>query len=283
MLTEHPARWLAVLGGALALVPAAGCPAPEPASPEPGIADVFELSALRQQVANVGENVRSGLALRRPYFSQEQFAIAEQIAGERFAPSALEARVRDQLAENAASEHIAPVVEWLRTPLGRRLIESVNHTYSPEAAEEMKEFVDDRRANPPTQVRLDLVERYDAAANSAEISAKLLLLAALTGNIMVNALEPRADRLAPEQLIESVDNQYQLLQPVFVETASIQTQMMLQEFSDADVSSLVLFSESAHGKWYHHVTAAALLDAIEESAIEMEHVYLADLGTQPAS
>jgi hypothetical protein len=277
MLARSIARRFAALGGILALGAALGCPPPQPDEQAPAGADLFERSALPEQIAGIQEDIRGSLALRSPQFTEAQAALAGQIAGARFAPPAIAEQVRARLDAAGESEHLAPTLSWLETPLGLRMIEAVKKSASPAAAEAMRAYVEQKNTNSPSEVRLSLFERYDAATNAPKTMGRLLLLAAFSGNTLLNAVKPDDQRLERDELLAIVDSQNEVLRPLFAEVASIRTQMMLRDFSDADVTAIVLFAESEHGRWYHDVTSMALLDAVEQIAIESEQAFLAAL------
>ena len=164
MFAHTGIRDFAALLLAAALVWSQGCSEPTPADPNAGMREIYTLSDLSGQIRPVLGYANEALAKQQTQFTAEQFEIAKQVIREQFASEKLEERVLELLEKRAEREYLDETLEWLRTPLGRKIMQARIASYSPVDPAEMTSFVEQKQANPPSRKRLELIERYDDAA-----------------------------------------------------------------------------------------------------------------------
>jgi hypothetical protein len=283
MFARKGIRDLAALLLGAVLVSSPGCSDPTPADRNAGLREIFTLSDLSGQIQPVIDHVNASLEQQRTRFTAAQFEIAKQVVQEQFALEKVERRMLGILEKRTEREHVNENLEWLRTPLGKKIVEARIATYRPGSAAEMASFMEKKRANPPSQKRLELIERYDTAANLSGIASETMLLPAYGIAIMVDALEPKDERQGPKALRESVISRRALLEPIFKEMSAVTSLFAFRDLSDEEIEALVVFSESEAGKWYYGTTSTVFLQALLEITSNLGAPLIAALPAQPSS
>jgi hypothetical protein len=283
MFAHTGIRDFAALFLATALVWSQGCSDTTPADPNAGMQEIYYLSDLSGQIRPVLGYVDSALAKQQAQLTAEQFEIAKQVIREQFASEKLEKRVLEFLEKRAAGEYLDEALEWLRTPLGKKIMRAKIATYSPVDPAEMTSFVEQKQANPPSQKRLELIERYDTAALLSALASTTVLLSAHGAAAMADAVKPEDERLGPEALLKSMNSQSALLEPIFEETSAVTSLFTFRDFSDEEIEALVVFSESEAGKWYHGTTSSVFLETLWETTTSLGDTFIVALPAQPSS
>jgi hypothetical protein len=201
------AAW--VLGVALAW--SQGCSESPPAKPDAGASEAYHLSYLPGQIQTALDSIDGAFQSQRTRFTAAQLAVAKQVLEEQLIPEKLEKRTLERLAESAAPGFLDATLEWLRTPHVQRIVQARIAAESPTGVAEMKGFFDQKQANPPSEKRLELIERYNRATRLSRLAEETVLLSGYGVAVMADAVAPAAERLGPEAVRESMDNRRTLL------------------------------------------------------------------------
>lgn len=253
------------------------------ADPNAGAREIYELSDLSAQIRPVLAYAIEALVQHQNQFTAEQFDIAIQVLREHLSSEKLEAHVLKSLEKRANSEHVDEALEWLRTPLGGKTLRARIAIHSPVDPLEMASFVEEKQANPPSQKRLKLTERYEDAARLHDMTSATVLMCAYGVAAMADALKPEHERLGREALLKSMTSQRALLEPIFDETSTITSQFIFRDFSDEEIEAVVAFSESDAGSWYLGTTSTAFLEALQETTASLGEVFLLALPARTPS
>jgi hypothetical protein len=253
------------------------------ADPNAAMREIYYLSDLSGQIQPVLGDAIEALAQQQTQFTAEQFEIATQVLRDQFASEKLEKRVLESLEKRAEGEYLDEALEWLRTPLGRKIMRAKIATYSRVDSAEMMGFIEQKQANPPSQKRLELIERYDTAALLSAMASTTMLLPACSVAAMADALKPEDERLGLEARLKSMDSQRALLEPIFEETLAVTSLFTFRDFSDEEIEALVVFSESEAGKWYHGTTSSVFLETLRETTASLGDTFIVALLAQPPS
>jgi hypothetical protein len=283
MLAHTGIRDFAALFLAAALVWSQGCSEPTPADPDAGMREIYTLSDLSGRIRPVLGYANEALAKQQAQFTEEQFEIAKQVIREQFASERLRERVLEFLEKRAEREYLDEALEWLQTPLCEKIMQAKIASYSPVDPAEMTSFVENTRANPPSSKRLDLIERYDAAAHLSRMTSETVLLSAYGVAVMADSVKPEAGQRGPKALQTSMISKRALLRPIFKETWAVASLFAFRDLSDQEFETFVIFSESEAGRWYHETTSSVFLDTLLETTANLGSTLVAALPAQPSS
>jgi len=262
----------------------AGCSDALPSQKDRIAREIYDRSELPVEVRLPVGYVEGALAesRRRTTFDPGQFEVAQRVVRERFAAAAVEKDVLRRLAARCESEHQEAVLAWLQSPLATRFMAARLAASDPAAGPaEMKVFVETERASSAAAQRLALVERFNAAARVADISAENILQSAFGVAVMLDALRPAGERLGPDAIRQSMTLRRELLIPIFQATAAIRSRFIFRSFSDSDLEAVVQFAESDAGVWYYETMSTVLRETLEGIAAELGDAYAAALAADP--
>jgi hypothetical protein len=269
MCARTGVRGFAALLFATASVWSQGCSDTTPTDPNAGMRELYYLSDLPGQIPPLRTVVEGALEERHSQFTAEQLEIAKQVVREQFASEKLEKRVLESLDKQTEREYLDETLQWLRTPLGRKIVQARIAIHSPVGSAEMTRFVEQKEVNPPSPKRLELIERYDDAALSSAMASETVLLSAYGIAVMVDAMKPEGERMRPEAMLDSMNSQRSLLEPIFEETSAMTSLFAFRDLSDEELEDLVVFAESAAGRWYHRTTSSVFLDTLRETTANL--------------
>lgn len=253
------------------------------AEPREGMREIYPVSDLSGRIQPVLGYAKEALAKREEEFTAEQLEIAKRVIREQLASEKLEGHVLEVLEKRPADAHLDEALEWLRTPLGKKVTRAKIAICGPVDPDEMAEFAEQKRANPPSQKRLELIERYDDSALLSAMASTTVLLSSYGVAAMVEALKPEGERLGPEALLKSMNSQRALLEPIFEETFAVTSLFGFRDLSDEEIEALVVFSESEAGQWYHGITSSVFLEALRETTARLGESFTAALRAKSAS
>ena len=283
MFGDTGVRGFAALLAATALMGGLGCSDPAPSDPNAAIREIYYLSDLPGQVQPMAGYVEIALNQQRKEFTPEQLKIASWTVREVLSAERLEKKVLDELEEQTEREPLDAALEWLRTPLVKKIMQTRIAASGPAGTAEMKFFIEKLRTNPPSEKRVKLVERYDQAGRVSILAIETMLLSGYAVAVMYDALKPAEEREGPAALRESMKSQRALLIPVFKETAALTSLFVFRDISDEELESFVLASEGEVGKWYYATIWSVFLNAVLDFTANLGDVFVKTLESQPAS
>jgi len=94
---------------------------------------------------------------------------------------------------------------------------------------------------------------------------------------------PNIENLGPEALLDSMNSQRSLLEPIFEETSAMTSLFAFRDLSDEELEALVIFAESAAGRWYHGTTSSVFLETLRETTASLGDTFIVALLAQPPS
>jgi len=283
MLARYSIRGIAALLCAAVLVWSQGCSNPAHAEANAGMREIYRLSDLSGRIQLVLGYADEALAKQQAQFTAEQLEIAKQVLREQLAAEKLERRLLETLEKRPGGEYLDAALGWLRTPLGKKITRARIASYGPVDPAEMADFAEQKQANPPSEKRLELIERYGDTALLSAMESTTMLLSTYGVAAMVDALKPEDERLGPEALLSSMNSRRALLEPIFQETSAVTCQFAFRDFSDAELEALVAFSESDAGQWYHGMTSSVFLETLREATASLGEAFVAALRARSES
>jgi hypothetical protein len=237
--------------------------------------ELMEKSGMNKQLAETQAQVRAGFeqALAEGKANGSWVLGAEDTSslmramGGSFAAGPMKAVVRRELERllHAADETV--VLEWLATPLGRRLTRLEEEAAKAEPAGMMREA--GALFSTLAPARVELVRRMVDAVDAPEA------VAASTINMMTAILygmslsDPALDAAAAMRKVREI------LEPQRAAMVAEANRVMLQTFawvyrtvSDEDLEGYARFAESPAGRRYHQASVKAIEQATVEASVE---------------
>ena len=251
---------LSVLLAALALRADA---APAPNDLRGQMDEIFFLSGLEAQLDVVGESLGAAIAPQVQHLPPAQGQALESAVLREFGADALQREVEKHLERAYQPQHAARVLQWLRSPTGRRIAKLDLAAAKPEGAAALERYARNLGADPPPATRVSLIRQLDAATGMTDFTVDAALTSALATALGANGALPPERRGAESDIRAAVEAQRIALRPEIEMMITASMLYSYQSLGDGELLSYIDFSNSEAGHWYHESVKRALLNTLE--------------------
>ena len=218
-------------------------------------AEMMRLSGLDGQVDLLAAMVRAEFARWRQV--SRHAAAAAVVVEQTLGADALRRRMRAALAREMEPERAQAVLDWLRSPLSRRIV-ALEHAAAATGRAEHVAFVDRLPGAPPAPARIALALRLERAA---EVTSGSALVWARAASALRRTLTPFMPPRMPARdagewsPIQAIDDGARL---------RVMTSLLFtyRDLSDADLARYVGMLESPAGRWFTRATRRAFVEAL---------------------
>jgi hypothetical protein len=250
---------------ALALAtPALAAPAAGPAASP--MREIFALSGLDAQLRSLPEVLDQSVGAQCAQLPEAHANAVRRAATREFATPALRDGVLRRLEAAYHARHASAALEWLRSPLGRRITQLEIAAGSAEGMRRMAAFAESARVSPPPAARVELVDRLDRAIDATRIATDLALASTEAAAVAANAALPAAQRRPEAELRRLVSQQEGALRAQSAALIRLSFLYTYQPLGDAELGAYLAFAQSESGRWYHAVTSRAVIAAMRDAS-----------------
>lgn len=227
--------------------------------------ELLELSGVKPQLATAALKLGSEFKPRRSQLSTDDVAAFDQIMARNFAAEKLYTTLRGEFRRRADAKKMAEVIEWLGSPLGRKITElEVTAGLEPDAGRGATAFAAGRGGPPPARVAL--MERIDWVAGVTDGSLESILAVARAMAMALNSALPADQRQTTEQLERQIQ---QLRARSRAQLAQSTIMFMLYEYrslEDQELEQYAEFLATDAGRWYSATMSKALIRTVAITA-----------------
>jgi hypothetical protein len=216
---------------------------------------LLELSGTRSQIAQLTDQ-RQFRSIFAGIGDADQAQRLQGIFAGAFRPDAFYGPLRARLNQYLTPARTPILLQWLSTPLSRRVVELESKASSPQARADLERFAGSVQNEPPPQTRMNLVQRLDSARRSSEFRVEIAMVLirnvhqALGSGGSTRESDAAIDRLRSEMWRTARDGT--LLHFLYT----------YRGLSDAELEEYVRFWESDDGRWFTPILHEGFLDAI---------------------
>lgn len=217
------------------------------------IRELWELSGMKKQVAQLGELAAAGLneEYQQGRLPSDFYQYLFPLTKDAYNVDKIRRDLLERIEKDLDSECIEAVLTWLRSPLGRKVTSLEEAATTPEGLRLMQTFAAELETNPPSQARLRLVKRLDVATNASDM---MLDMATITVHQVMNgviAIMPMTPGLDQNALELHMSAKRELMRQVFQQAAMITYLYTYQSLSDDEFDRYITFAESDDARRYH--------------------------------
>jgi hypothetical protein len=252
--------------------------APTPNDPKGQMDEIFFLSGLEARLDLVGESLGAAIRSQIQHLPLAQGQALEDAVLREFAAGALQREVERHLERSCQPQHAELTLQWLRSPLGRRIAKLDLAAARPEGAAALQSYAGDLGNNPPPVARLSLIRQLDAATGLTDFTVDAAITSALATTLGANAVLPPAKQGAENDIRAAVEAQREGLRPEIEMMITASMLYSYQSLGDAELRSYIDFSSSEAGRWYHESVKRALLETLEGAATRVGRTVAASFG-----
>lgn len=234
------------------------------------VEEILELSGMKKQIENYPSLVQSQLAESQNKQKPEVFAIVSKVMSESYKAETMYQVVLGNLIANFDMNHYTALLNWLHSPLSKKMSQLEEQASTPEALQEMREFAAKLQYNPPSQERIALVQALDEAVGGTNLSIEMITLTNLQMYKAFETAIPEAQRIKEDNWEEKFKSTLkdQLEQPMKQNTL-ISFLYVYRSVSDEELREYINFWDSSEGRWCNKILSRAFLDAMARIGREM--------------
>jgi hypothetical protein len=253
--------------------------APAPNDPKGQMDEIFFLSGLEAQLDVVGESLGEAIRPQIQHLPLAQGQALESAVLREFGAEGLQREVERHLERAHQPQHAELVLQWLRSPVGRRIAKLDLAAARPEGAAALQSYARNLGSNPPPAPRVSLIRQLDAATGMTDFTVDAALTSALATTLGANAALPPAKQGAESDIRAAVEAQRDALRPEIEMMITATMLYSYQSLGDADLRSYIDFSNSEAGRWYHESVRRALLETLEGASTRVGRAVAAAFST----
>ena len=257
-----------------AAAPAKPAPGAEKAKPQetPGqkekegrealIREALELAGVKKQMQQIPAMVRAQITKRQGETDPKVHAAISKILTESYQAEEIYQAVENSFKYHFDQKRLTTVLEWLRSPLGRKISELELRTIDPERVQELQKFAAQLKEKPAAKEHMTLVRRLDDATGATQLTLQMNLAGLRSSVKAIDAILPPAKRLQEGQLEKLVNEMKAQLQGPLREGTLTNFLFTYRSLSDPELRRYVEYAESDHGRWFHRVLTEGFLQAM---------------------
>lgn len=236
------------------------------ADPNPLVEEVLELSGARRQIAQIPAVVQAGAAQQKTGLKPEDEAKINRIIAESYQVDALYQTVRAHLQQHFDRQRFGVLLQWLRSPLARKISGLEVRASTPQAVQEMQQFATQLHRNPPGRERLTLLRKLDETTGMTEFNIEMIVSSFRELAKAIDPMLPPEKRLKKGEL-EHLTNDMRAQVAIPVKNEVMLTLLYTYHpLTESELRAYLAFLESATGKWFSRVASDALLTAMRGAA-----------------
>jgi hypothetical protein len=261
---SHTSRFSAVgraLGAALVftLVFSAGAES-EPYSQD--TLDLYRLSGLASQIASTEFQIVESISIQTQSLPEDVRRTLIESIGEQFDSGAVRAAALAEMEEGRDPERAKGALEWLRSPVGLRIVALEAAAFTPNGMSELQAYARVLVDDPPLQERVDFAERLDAVSGATNRAIDAAVGSNLVIAVAINAARPEPDQIKIEDLRDIIDARRWQFRPILEQLTLVSYLYMMRELPDGDLERYIAFFETDSGAWYRALTSKAVFESL---------------------
>lgn len=191
----------------------------------------------------------------------------------------LKAEILADLRANWNPTLAAEALTWLRSPVGRQVIQMEERASTPEAERALEKFAVSLASTPPDPKRLAAVRRLDQATRTTDMSVEIM-------TTMARAIVRGAAAAQPGPAsMGDFDREIAAQQPAMRKAAETYTLTAFlytyRDLSPQELAEYLAFFDSPGGKWYQQTVGSAFQGAVEKASERFAAELVRIMPTEP--
>ncbi len=235
--------------------------------------ELLELSGARAQLVGLLSGLAGELRPAPGQMSAKDQASVDRILRQALRHEAVFALVRDAFLLQVDRTNLEATAAWLRSPLARKIVALEIASSEPGTEQKVAAYAATIKTNPPTNRRVELLQRLDWATAGTEISADLVAAVSRGITMAVSGAGPAEQQLRPGQIEDRVAQVRARANGALREAHMASTLYTYHGLEDEELAAYVLFSASEAGRWYNSAMRKAMVSAlgraVEQTAAEL--------------
>jgi hypothetical protein len=170
-------------------------------------------------------------------------------------------------------------LKWLRSPVGRQVIQMEERASTPEAQRALESFAASLATTPPDPKRLAGVRRLDQATRATDISVEIL--STMARAIARSAVAAHPGPASPEAIDREIAAQHPAMREAVESYTLAAFLYTYRDLSPRDFAEYLAFFDSPGGKWYQQTVGAAFQRAVNEASERFAAELVTIMASEP--
>jgi hypothetical protein len=245
---------------------------------------LYQLSGLASRIGSLEFQIVESISIQTQRLPEVTRRTLIDSVSEQFDSGAVRAAALEGMEGIRKPEHAKALLEWLRSPIGRRITELDVALSTPEGMAALQAYARTLADGPPLPERVAFAERLDAATGATNIATDAAVGSNLVIAAVINATRPVSDRLRFGDLLIVIEAQREQLRALVQEPTLVTFLYMHSVLPEGDLERYAEFFESDAGVWHQALASKALIASLYTLAARVDGVLgeaLKTGGTRP--
>ncbi|OEU63353.1 MAG: hypothetical protein BBJ57_07815 [Desulfobacterales bacterium PC51MH44] len=227
-------------------------------------------SGLAEQIKNFPKLFETGFIQSYQQSGQslpeEKFQKIRKVVAGSFDPQIIREFCFRQINTQLSLDDIQATLNWLDSPLGKKITRLEKAASTVEAYKEMQAMSHKLQNSQKSPGRLNLFQRLDKATYATEWTVDMALNTQIATSTAMLASFPLANQPSAEEIGKKIEMNRPQIERMISQQVFISFIYTYRDLSDKEIAKYVLFAESDNGRRYHEVILKALNYAMIDSS-----------------
>jgi len=236
---------------------------------EARVREAMALAGIDTQLEQVPEVALAQVEQRKERIPADLALWLSENLAELFSAKRMRDAVAEEMARTYDAARMAQVLDWLRSPLGRKMTELEIAAGGTAAQPRIDAYAETLNQSPPSPARLEQIGRMTRATESVEAGIEAITLLTLPMFYAINALSAPESRASAEAIAAAVDEIRQRLREPLAQQVVLRALYTYQAIGDGEMERYVEFLESDAGRHLYAGYNLGLLGALFAAGQEL--------------
>jgi hypothetical protein len=185
-----------------------------------------------------------------------------------FSPERFKQTIIKEVRASMTVKDLDTVLKWLDSPLGKKLTRLEEAASTPETLSKVKEFAARLQQSPPTETRLNILRRLDAAVKATESNVEIVMNTQLAVAFAVVKSLPQEQQGSLEAIAAELKKNRPQVEAAMKSQTLIFSLYTYQNLTNAELERYIRFAISPAGEKYHRATLSGFKKAFLDGSIK---------------
>jgi len=185
-----------------------------------------------------------------------------------FSPDRFKQTIIKEVRASMTVKDLDTVLKWLDSPLGKKLTRLEEAASTPETLSKVKEFAARLQQSPPTETRLNILRRLDAAVKATEANVEIVMNTQLAVAFAVVKSLPQEQQGSLEAIAAELKKNRPQVEAAMKSQTLIFSLYTYQNLTNAELERYIRFATSPAGEKYHRATLSGFKKAFLDGSIK---------------
>lgn len=236
------------------------------------IKELMDKSGMTNQLGSMVESALSSFEQIRTAVPEEARDQIKKSYAKAYNIGRLTQAIAKSLEENLTDADIKGTLEWLNSPLGRKITQLEEKASTAQGTQDIVEFM--KHPSEISDDRQNLIQRLDSVIHGTEMAVEMYMNSMVTMTTAMHSVINDPNKLPLDQMIKGAESARPEIEAQMEQSVFGSSLYMYQSLTDEELEKYIKFYESEVGTRYSTYSIKALIDSFSDSNKELG----ADIG-----